>query len=178
MSLIKYPIKNYQFTLIMVIMVMVVAVSSILTMPRAEDPDMKSSSFPVIVVYPGTSPKDMENLVVKPLESRFYGLDNMKEIKTTINNGLAFIFVEYEFETDYNEKYQELVRELNVARDELPDNIHSMEVLRVDPTNASVIQIALVSESASRTTMKRLADDLKSELEKIKALKNVEISGL
>lgn len=178
MSLIKYPIKNYQFTLIMAVMVMVVAISTIWTMPRAEDPDMKASSFPVIVVYPGTSPKDMENLVVKPLESRFYGLDDIKDIKTTIRNGLAFIFVEYEFKTDYNEKYQELVRELNIARSELPENIHSMEVLRIDPTNVSVIQVALVSENASRTTMKRLSDDLKSELEKIKALKNVEVSGL
>jgi len=178
MSLIKYPIKNYQFTLIMAIMVMVVAISTILTMPRAEDPDMRASSFPVVVVYPGTSPKDMENLIVKPLESRFYGLDNIKDIKTTINNGLAFIFVEYEFKTDYNEKYQELVRELNAARPELPENIYSMEVLKVDPTNVSVIQVALVSENASRATMKRLSDDLRSELEKIKALKNVEISGL
>ncbi|MFD2598853.1 efflux RND transporter permease subunit [Sphingobacterium corticis] len=178
MSLIKYPIKNYQFTLIMVVMVMVVAISTLLTMPRAEDPDMKASTFPVVVVYPGTSPKDMENLVVKPLESRFYGLDDIKVIKTTINNGLAFIFVEYEFKTDYDSKYQELVRELNAARSELPENIYSMDVLKVDPTNVSVIQAALVSENASRTTMKQLADDLKGELEKVKALKEVEISGM
>ncbi|MCL7986493.1 efflux RND transporter permease subunit [Sphingobacterium sp. lm-10] len=178
MSLIKYPIKNYQFTLIMVVMVMVVAISTLLTMPRAEDPDMKASTFPVVVVYPGTSPKDMENLVVKPLESRFYGLDDIKMIKTTINNGLAFIFVEYEFKTNYDSKYQELVRELNAARAELPDNIYSMQVLKVDPTNVSVIQAALVSENASRTTMKRLSDDLKSELEKVKALKEVTISGM
>lgn len=159
-------------------MVMVVAISTLRTMPRAEDPDMKASTFPVVVVYPGTSPKDMENLVVKPLESRFYGLDDIKMIKTTINNGLAFIFVEYEFKTNYDSKYQELVRELNAARSELPDNIYSMQVLKVDPTNVSVIQAALVSENASRTTMKQLSDDLKSELEKVKSLKDVTISGM
>lgn len=112
MSLIKYPIKNYQFTLIMVLMVMVVAISTLLTMPKAEDPDMKAATFPIVVVYPGTSPKDMENLVVKPLESRIYGLDNIKQIKTTISNGLAFLLVEYEFKTDYNEKYQNLSENL------------------------------------------------------------------
>lgn len=178
MNLIEYPIKNYQFTLIMVLMVMVVAVSTLVSMPRAEDPDMRAPSFPVVVVYPGTSPKDMENLVVKPLESRIYGLDNIKHVKTNINNGLAFIFVEYEFKSDYNEKYQELVRELNAARSELPENILSMEVMKIDPSNVSVVQAALVSENASRTTMKRLADQLKTELEKVRALKNVEISGL
>lgn len=178
MNFIKYPIKNYQFTLIMVLMVVVVAVSTILTMPRAEDPEMKPVSFPVIVVYPGTSPKDMEQLVVKPLESRFYALDGIKRIKTTITNGVAVIFVEYVYGEDYEAKYQELIRELSAASGELPENIYRAEVKKVDPTTVSVIQTALISENASTSTMKRLADDLKSRLEKVKSLKNVEISGL
>jgi len=178
MSLIRYPIKNYQFTLIMVLMIMVVAVSSMLTMPRAEDPDMKGVSFPVLVVQPGTSPKDMEQLVVRPLEARFYALDNIKHINTTINNGVAFFLVEFEYGQDFDDKYQELVRELNAARPELPDNIYNMEVLKIDPTNVSVVQMALISENASQTTMKKYADELKQDLEKVKALKGVDISGL
>ncbi len=178
MSLIKYPIRNYQFTLIMVLMIMVVAVSSILTMPRAEDPDMKAVSFPIIVIHPGTNPKDMEQLIVKPLETRFYYLDNVKNIKTSISNSVASFFVEFEYGEGYDEKYQELVRELNAARPSLPDNIYSMEVMKIDPTNVSVVQMALISESASLSKMKELSDKLKQELEKVKALKNVEVSGL
>ncbi|MGV6944199.1 efflux RND transporter permease subunit [Sphingobacterium kyonggiense] len=178
MSLIKYPIRNYQFTLTMVLMIIVVAVSAILTMPRAEDPDMKPASFPVLVIHPGTNPKDMEQLIVKPLEARFYSLDNVKKIHTTINNSVASFFVEFEYGANYDDKYQELVRELNAARPELPANLYSTEVLKIDPTNTSVIQVAMVSANASQATLKQLADKLKQELEKIKALKNVEISGL
>ena len=159
-------------------MIIVVAVSSMLTMPRAEDPDMKGVTFPVLVVHPGTSPKDMEQLIVKPLEGKFYALDNIKKIKTTINNSVAFFFIEFEYGQNYDDKYQELVRELNAARSELPDNIYSMEVLKIDPTNVSVVQMALVSENASQSSMKKFADELKQDLEKVKALKSVEISGL
>jgi multidrug efflux pump subunit AcrB len=179
MNLIKYPIKNYQFTLIIVLLIMMVGASTLMTMPRAEDPDMKAPKFPVVVVYPGTSPKDMEQLVVKPLESRFYGLDNVKRIKTKIINGLAFLFVEYEHSSDYNSKYQELIRELGAAQqEELPEGIHSAQVLEVDPTGVNVLQIALISETAPRTTLKKVSDDLKSELEKVKALKEVTVHGL
>lgn len=164
--------------MIMVLMIIVVAVSSMLTMPRAEDPDMKGVTFPVLVVHPGTSPKDMEQLIVKPLEGKFYALDNIKKIKTTINNSVAFFFIEFEYGQNYDDKYQELVRELNAARSELPDNIYSMEVLKIDPTNVSVVQMALVSENASQSSMKKFADELKQDLEKVKALKAVEISGL
>ena len=82
MNIIKYPIKNYQFTLIIVMMIILVGGSTLTSMPRAEDPDMKAPNYPVVVVYPGASPKDMEELVVKPLEKRIYGLDNIKTIKT------------------------------------------------------------------------------------------------
>ncbi|EPB65959.1 hypothetical protein ANCCEY_14955 [Ancylostoma ceylanicum] len=171
--------RKVEFTLIIVLMIILVGANTLTSMPRAEDPDMKAPSFPVVVVYPGTSPKDMEQLVVKPLEARFYGLDNIKRIKTKITNGLAFLFVEYEHGSDYNSKYQELIRELGAARqEELPEGIYSTKVLEVDPTGVNVVQIALISENASRATMKKLSDDLKSDLEKVKALKKATVHGL
>lgn len=178
MDFIKYPIKNYQFTLIMVLMVVAIGISNILTMPRAEDPEMQPPNFPVVVIYPGTNPKDMEQLVVKPMESRIYDLDNIKRIRTTIVSGLAVLFVEYEHGTDYDDKYQELVREVTAARSELPADIYSIDVQKIDPTGVNVLQVALISENASRKAMKEIADDLKEELEKVKALKEIKISGL
>ena len=178
MDLIKYPIKNYQFTLIMVLMIIAVGVNTILNMPRAEDPETLPPNFPVVVVYPGTSPKDMEQLVVKPLESQIYDLDNIKRIRTTINNGLAVLFVEYEHKSDHDDKYQELIREVGGVRPQLPEDIYSIDVLKIDPTGVNVLQVALISENASRMTMKQVADDLRDELEKVRPLKEVKISGL
>ncbi|WP_245586406.1 efflux RND transporter permease subunit [Olivibacter sitiensis] len=178
MNLSSYSIKNYQFTLIMVLMVLVVGISTMLTMPRAEDPEMKTPSFPIAVVYPGTSPKDMEELVVKPMEAQIYGLDDIKRIKTTIYNGLALLFVEYNYNTNVDDKYQELIRETAGLRDKLPQDIYSIEVMQVQPSDVNIVQLALISENASRKQMKKAAEDLKEELEKVKALKNVVISGL
>jgi len=159
-------------------MIVAVGVSSILTMPRAEDPEMQPPNFPVVVVYPGTTPKDMEQLVVKPMESRLYDLDNMKRIRTTIVNGLAVLFVEYEHGTNYDNKYQELIREVSAMRPNLPEDIYSIDVQQIDPTGVNVLQVALVSENASRKVMKDVADKLKEELEKVRALKEVKVSGL
>jgi len=178
MGLINYPIKNYQFTFIVVLMIVAIGISSIFTMPRAEDPEMRPPNFPVVVVYPGTNPKDMEQLVVKPIESRLYDLDNIKRIRTTIVNGLAVLFVEYEHGVDYDNKYQELIREVSALRPQLPDQLYSIDVQQIDPTGVNVLQVALISENASRSLMKEVSDDLKEELEKVKALKDVTVSGL
>lgn len=178
MKISAYAIKNYQFTLIMVLMVIALGISTILNMPRSEDPELNAPNFPVIVVYPGTSPKDMEELVVKPLEQKIYGLDNIKRIKTNINDGLAVLLVEYKYNSNVDDKYQELVREVNGLRSQLPQDIHSIEVQKIDPSNVNVLQMALVSENAARDKLKKAAEDLQDVLEKIPGLKNVEIQGL
>ncbi len=178
MNIAKYALKNSQFTLIMVLLVIILGLSTILGMPRSEDPEMKTTMFPIVVLYPGTSPKDMEELIVDPMESVLYGLDDIKQIKTNIVNGLALIFVEYTFESDVNDKYQELIREISALRPSLPENIYSIDVQRVDPSNVNVIQLALISENASRDALKQKAEDIKKDLEKVTALKEVEISGL
>ena len=147
-------------------------------MPRSEDPELNAPSYPVVIVYPGTSPKDMEELVVKPLEQKIYGLDDIKRIKTSIHDGLAVLFVEYKYYTNVEDKYQELVREVNGMQGQLPQDIYSMEVKKVDPTIVNVLQMALVSENASRDKLKKTAEDLQDLLEKIPGLKNVEIQGL
>ena len=178
MKISEYSIKNYQFTLIMVLMVIAIGVSTVLNMPRSEDPELNAPIFPVVVVYPGTSPKDMEELVVKPMEKQIYGLDDIKRIKTSIRDGLAVLAVEYRFRVNVDDKYQELVREVNSLRGELPQDVYMIDVQKIDPSNVNILQMSLISENASRDKLRRTAEDLQDELEKIPALKNVEIQGL
>ena len=178
MRITSFFVKNYQFTLVVFLMVVVVSVTSLLTMPRAEDPEINPPQFPIVVLYPGTSPKDMEELVVKPIEKKVSELENLKKIKTRIEDGVAVIEVEYKYNSNVESKYQELVREINAIRPELPQDIYSLDVKKVSPTDVSVLQIALVSENASDEKLKNYADDLKEELEKIKSLKKVEYWGL
>lgn len=178
MKISEYAIKNNQFTLIMVLMVVAVGIATLLGMPRSEDPELNAPIFPVVVVYPGTSPKDMEELVVKPLEKSIYGLENIKRIKTSIHDGLAVLAVEYRYNVKVDDKYQELVREVNSLRSQLPQDIYNIEVQKIDPSNVNILQIALVSENASRDKLTTASDDLQSALEKVTSLKNVEVQGL
>lgn len=178
MRITSFFVKNYQFTLVVFLMIVVVSVTTLLTMPRAEDPEINPPQYPIVVVYPGTSPKDMEELVVKPIEKRVSELEDLKKITTKIDDGVAVINVEYKYESDVEAKYQELVREIGAIRSELPQDIYSIEVRKVTPTDVSVLQLALVSENASDERMKYYAEILKEDLEKVKSLKKVEYWGV
>ena len=178
MKISSYAVRNYQFTLIMFLMVAVLGVTTIMDMPRSEDPDMNAPQYPIIIVYPGTSPADMEELVINPIEKKIYSLENIKRIRANISDGLAVLNVEYKFGSDVDEKYSELIREINAIRDELPAEIARIDVQKVTPTTVSVLQISLISDNAPMLSMKETAEALQDELEKITALKNVEIHGI
>jgi len=178
MKISDFAVKNYQFTLVIFLMTVAVGLTTFLNMPRSEDPVIDSPQFPVIVIYPGASPEDMEELVVDPLEEAIYALESIKRIKTEIKDGVAVMVVEYNYNEDVDEKYQELVREVNAVRPELPENIFSIKINRVRPSDVNVLQIALISENASRESLKKSGELLQDELEKITELKKVDLFGL
>lgn len=177
MKITEYAVKNYQLTLVISVLVAVVGIITMLTMPRAEDPQIYPPSFVIIAVYPGTGPKDMEELVTKPIEKKIYDLEDVDKLTTTIEDGLSITRVDFNYSTDWEVKYQDVVREINGLRSELPKDLYSLEIKKFDPSGVSVLQIAMVSENASYKTLRDYADNLKDELEKIPALKNVQYEG-
>lgn len=178
MKISDYAVKNYQFTLVIFIMIIALGLTTILNMPRSEDPEMHAPSYSVVVVYPGTSPKDMEELVVDPLEKEIYGLENIKRVRTNIGDGFAVMRVDYRYNSNVDSKYQEIVRVVNSKRSELPADILSIDVQKQQPSDVNIIQLALISENTSRDRLQYYAEKLQDELEKLPALKDVKIHGL
>lgn len=178
MNLTNFSVKNYQFTLVVFIMVAVVGLVTMFTMPRAEDPQINPPTYPIVVVYPGTSPQDLEEMVVKPIENKIYELENIDRIVTSIEDGLAVIRVEFKYGVDVDNKYQEVIREVNALRSSLPEDILKIDIRKVDPSDVNILQVAMISENASYKDLKSEAEDLKEQLEKVINLKKIKISGV
>lgn len=178
MKITEFAVKNYQFTLVILGLVIVVGITTLMNMPRSEDPELNVPFFPVIVIYPGTSPNDMEELVVDPIEKKISELKDIKRLRTTIKDGIAVINVEYKYGGNVNEQYQEVVREVNNMRGALPEDILRIDITKPSPTDVNILQMALVSENAPGEQLRKYAELLQDELEKINTLQKVEISGL
>jgi len=177
MRIAEFSVKNWQFMLVIFVLMLALGVNSLMNMPRGEDPETTAPSFVVIVVYPGTSPIDMEKLVVDPIEKRFNELDNIKRLVSDVNDGLATVRVDYKHEMDPDEKYQEVVREVNALRLELPQDIFDIKILKFSSTDVSILQLGLVSETAPYRELQKQVEELESRLEKIKGLKKIETHG-
>ena len=178
MKITEFSVKNHQFTIIIFVMIMALGITSLLNMPKAEDPAMRATFNSIIVVYPGTSPEDMEELVVDPIEDKVSSLGEIKKVVSYAADGVASIVVEFDFRADEKEKNNEVLREINALRTKLPQDIYSIDVVKVTPETVNIIQCALLSESASFYELNQQAETLKDQLKKIKGIKDIDIHAV
>jgi len=177
MKISEFSVKNYQFTLVVFLGILSIGIFSLLNMPRGEDPEFSSPQFGITVIYPGASPRDVEELVADVVEKRLNELDNMSRVRSTIVDGAAIFQVEYDFDADPEKKYQEVVREMNIVRKDLPAEILDVRIERYQPDGVNIYQFALVSENLPYHKLEKYANDLENRLEKVSALKNIKSWG-
>ncbi|GAA4651765.1 efflux RND transporter permease subunit [Kistimonas scapharcae] len=177
MQLPRLAIQNHQFTLVITLLLIALGAVSLASMPRSEDPQFNFPAAMIKVIYPGTAPADMEKLVVDPIEEAINELDDLKVIKSDIEDGLGVVRVEFLYGTDPDEKYDDVVSAVSRIRDDLPDAIHQLTIEKISPTDVNILQIALMSDSAGYARLKRQAEKLEKRLERIAGIKRADIDG-
>ncbi len=128
MRLPEIAIKNHQFTTIIILLLVLSGIVSFVQMPRSEDPPVSKPGSSIIVVYPGASPADMEELVVSPVEEVLNELEDIKRLESTCDDGLAVINIEFLAGMDPDEKYSDVNEKINTVRNQLPEGILSSKL--------------------------------------------------
>lgn len=175
MTIPEFSVKNYQFTLVMLLMTMAIGIYAFLGIPKAEDPVFPIPQYFIVAIFPGASPLDVEQLIIDPLEDELYELDNIKTIKTDIDDGVALVRVEFTSDVDADKKYEEVLRQVNTVRPKLPTGLTSLTVQQASSENVNIMQLALCNEVSSYHEMETIAERLKTRLETLPMLKKVEI---
>lgn len=175
MRLPRIAIDNYQFTLIVFTLLLFAGIKSIITMPRTENPEIVIPGVSIIVIYPGASPVDLEELVASPIEKTVNELEDIRRINTSLFDGVASIAVEFDFNSDADEKYDEVLQKVNNIRSELPGEILDLKIIQWSSSDVAMMQLALVSRNASYGQLKKHAELLEKGLEKVHGVKKVEL---
>jgi multidrug efflux pump subunit AcrB len=176
-KLAEFSVKHWQFTVVLFLMLVALGLASWSSIPRLEDPPLDFPTFTVVAVYPGASPTDLERLVVTEIEEKLDELDDVEEIDSRIRDGVATITVEFEANQDADEKYDEVVREVNALRPDLPSDLTRLDIERATTLDVNIVQVALVSEAASYRSLDSLAEELVDRLSAVPGVREAERWG-
>jgi multidrug efflux pump subunit AcrB len=174
----RFAVRNQAFSIVLLLALTAVGVSTFATIPREEDPSIQFPSASVIAVYPGASPVDIEQLVVDPIEKRIKELDRLKSIKTTIEDGVALLNIEFLSDEDPDKKYDEVLREVNALRPDLPSDLYRLDVKKQESNRVNIVQVALVSPSTPYAELDIIGQRFVDELSKVSGVRKVEVWGL
>lgn len=174
MKISELSVKNYQFTVVVFLLLIALGVYSFIRIPQSEDPEFPISIFPVIAIYPGASPIDIEQLVADKIEKSLKELEDIARIKTEIKDGVAMIVVEFTANTDPDKKYDEILRQINSIRQDLPQDLYSLETLKIQAGNTNIIQSALVGERADYSELRKYAKELKDQISSLPGVRKAD----
>ena len=170
-------LRHYRFTIVAILLLVAYGVTGYLSMPRQEDPIVEPRSCSILVIYPGASPEDVEELIADPIEEKVGEIEEVDLIASTSRDGAASVMVEFVDDADIAEVLSDVREKLAEAEEGFPDGVLKSEVMRHTTARVVAMQIAVTSEKYPYPRLKDLAEEIKTALEQIGEVKRVDLEG-
>ncbi|MEO8112470.1 MAG: efflux RND transporter permease subunit, partial [Ginsengibacter sp.] len=149
------------------------------TLPKEQYPDIVIPTIFVQTLYVGNSPRDVENLVTRPIEKQLKGITGAKINKITSTSLQDFSAITVEFETDVAKEIalQKTKDAVDKAKIDLPTDLTEDPNVQEVSFSEFPIMFVNISGDYNMIGLKKIADDAKDKLEELSQLTRVDIVG-
>ncbi|WP_397574862.1 efflux RND transporter permease subunit [Sphingorhabdus sp.] len=178
MHVAEIAIRRWQLTLVLFTLLCALGFSAFQQVPRAVDPHFSMPVVSIVAAQPGADAAEIEQTITKPIEELVQGLEDVQSVNSTSSDGNAVIRAEFDWSGDPDQYFNDTVREVTAIRSQLPADLQKLQFEKIRTTNASILQIALLSETASWYRMEKYARDISEALGRYKEVRQSEIYGL
>lgn len=140
-------------------------------------PPMDISYVTVQAIYPGASPREVEDQVTKKLEDAVSGIAHIKHVTSESLENLGFVMIEFDSEVDPNDATLDVQRAVATAQGDLPQSVKTPSVAKMSLEEFPIIQLAVTSDSGKGELYRLVKDDVKPRLARIGGIAQVTILG-
>ena len=178
MHIAELAIRRWQLTLVLFTLLCALGFSAFQQVPRAVDPHFSMPVVSIVAAQPGADAAEIEQTITKPIEELVQGLEDVQSVVSSSSDGNAVIRAEFDWSGDPDQYFNDTVREVTAIRNQLPADLQALQFEKIRTTNASILQIALLSDNASWYRMEKYARDVSEALGRYKEVRQAEIYGL
>ncbi len=146
-----------------------------LSLRREFFPEIRPNMVVVAAPYPGASPEEIESSLARKIEDRVIDLRDVKEVQTTVFEGLATVRVEFEEGVDAEVAVAQVKREVDALQD-LPEQSERITVAKFEP-NLPAISLSLVGDADERV-MKEAVREIRDDLRSLPRMGEVRMGGV
>ena len=136
-------------------------------------PNYSIDYITINIEWPGASPKDIEESIIKPVEEKVRFIDKVKYTKSTAKEGIANILLEFRSHTDMQRALTDVDRAIN-SLNNLPESSKEPESKVIVPYEQ--IGLILVTGNVAEHQLKVISKDIRQHLLD-KGIDKVDIDG-
>ena len=173
----SWSIDNKTSIYILSIFISIAGIFSYNALPKEQFPDIVIPTIIVQTVYPGSSPKDIENLITKPLEKKIKSVSGVKKLKSNSIQDFSIITVEFDTDVKVDEAKQKVKDQVDKAKSDLPSDLKNDPIVQeINFSDMPVLYIN-ISGNYDLQSLKRYAELAKDKIESLPSITRVDIVG-
>ncbi|HCZ01659.1 MAG: ABC transporter permease [Rhodobacterales bacterium RIFCSPHIGHO2_02_FULL_62_130] len=135
-------------------------------LPITRFPNIDVPLVAVTVAQPGAAPAELESQVTKQIEDAVAGITGVKNVISTVNEGMSTTAIEFRMEIPTDKAVQEVKDAIDAVRGDLPGGIEAPIVSRIDVEGQAIMSFAVSAPDMTMDQLSWFVDDvIKSELQ-------------
>ncbi len=175
----SWAVDNKTAIYIIAIIITIYGLMRFNSMPKEQFPDIVVPTISIATVYVGNSPKDIENLVTRPIEKELKGISGAKvnKIQSTSQADYSLIIVEFDTDVKTDLARQKVKDAIDKARADLPTDLTSEPDVQEFAFSEMPIMFVNVSGDYEGIKLKEYADKMQDRFEELSEITRAEIVG-
>ena len=175
----SWAIDNKTAVYIIAILITLYGLIKFNSMPKEQFPDIVVPTISVATVYVGNSPKDIENLVTRPIEKQLKGISGAKvnKIQSTSQADYSLIIVEFDTDVKTDLAKQKVKDAIDKAKTDLPNDLTSQPDAQEFAFSEMPILFVNISGDYDAMKLKVYADKMQDKFEELGEVTRAEIVG-
>ncbi|MFM8710932.1 MAG: efflux RND transporter permease subunit, partial [Sphingomonadales bacterium] len=175
----SWSIDNRTAIYIVAILISLFGYFRFINLPKEQFPDVVVPTISITTVYVGNSPKDIENLVTRPIEKQLKGISGAKVNKITSTSQTDYALIVVEFDTDVKTDIakQKVKDAVDKAKPNLPADLTSAPDVQEFSLSEIPILFVNISGDFDGMKLKKYADKIQDRVEELPTVTRAEIVG-
>lgn len=172
-------LKYRRIVILLAVVLITFGIYALINMDKNEFPSFTIREGVVAAVYPGATPEQMEQEVLKPLEDYVFSYKEVNKKKTYSNctDGMVMIFVELDDNVeDATPFWNEFKLGMDAVKLKLPAGVLAVETISNFGDTSSLL-ITMQSEQKTYRELGQYMDDLRDRLRTIESVGTMDVYG-
>ena len=178
MNLPQFAIRKPVTIIVAMLIFVTIGVISILKLPLEMMPDTSFPGLMVQISYPSSSPEEVERIITRPLEDRLATINNLESLSSTSSSSSSRIHMQFKTGTNMDLATMEIRDKIDLARNELPDDVEDIRIRRFSFNDRPVINFSLALPGDLENLYFWSENYITQQLERIEGVANVDIRGI